>query len=349
MESMPEPIGAAHDLRVLIFTPEGSDVSPVSDLLARERIACRVCRTIGEVRREVERASGALLLQEEALDDPELPQLTAGLKQQPRWSDLPVLLFVRRNRSQALLQTMQLFEKLGNITLLDRPIRNTAVITTVRAALRARERQYEMRGVLLALRRARDDAERANRLKDEFLATLSHELRTPLNAILGWVSMLRRTPVQRDRLPYALGVIERNAVAQTELINQVLDVSRIITGRVRLNPESLDVRQLVERALESVRPAADAKMQTVVVHASDDLRPIHGDRECLQQVFWNLLSNAVKFTPQGGRVEIQLRHMNSAVEVAVIDTGIGVPSEFLPFVFDRFRQADQSFTRDHGV
>ncbi|HYU78216.1 MAG TPA: PAS domain S-box protein, partial [Vicinamibacterales bacterium] len=146
----------------------------------------------------------------------------------------------------------------------------------------------------------------ANRLKDEFLATLSHELRTPLNAILGWVSMLRRAPIAKDRLSNILEVIERNAKAQADLISEVLDVSRIITGRLRLNPESVLVPELVQCAIDTIKPAADAKALTVVVHAADAVRPIHGDRERLQQVLWNLLSNAVKFTPAGGRIDIQI-------------------------------------------
>ncbi len=291
---------------------------------------------------------GALILAEEALDDPALTQLAAALKQQPAWSDVPVLLISSGDRSQTLLRTLRLLESLGNVTLLDRPIRTAALISAVRAALRARERQYDMRGVLAALRTARDDAERANRLKDEFLATLSHELRTPLNAILGWVSMLRRTALPYERLSYSLEVIERNAKAQADLIGQILDVSRIITGRLRLHPETVDVPQLIVEAVESVQPAADAKSITLTTHTREHIRPIHGDRERLLQVLWNLLSNAVKFTPHRGRVDIRIRHTNSEVEIGITDTGIGLSPEFMPFVFDRFRQADQSFTRVHG-
>src|SRR6266545_4626117 len=345
---MPALVEPAHDLRVLIFAPVHRDSAVTCDLLTRAAIACHPCRTIAEVCRELEHDAGALLLTEEALDDPELSQLASALKLQPAWSDVPVLLFARGDRSQALLRTLRLLESLGNVTLLDRPMRVTAVISTIRAALRARARQYEMRDVLVALRTARDEAEAANRLKDEFLATLSHELRTPLNAILGWVSMLRRAPIAKDRLSNILEVIERNAKAQADLISEVLDVSRIITGRLRLNPESVLVPELVQCAIDTIKPAADAKALTVVVHAADAVRPIHGDRERLQQVLWNLLSNAVKFTPAGGRIDIQICHRDSEVEIAVSDTGVGLAPDFVPFAFDRFRQADQSFTRTYG-
>jgi signal transduction histidine kinase/CheY-like chemotaxis protein len=345
MSALVEP---AHDFRVLIFAPARRDSAVTCDLLSRARLACQPCVTIGDLCRELERGAGALLLTEEALDDPELPQLAAALKLQPAWSDLPVMLLARGNRSQAMLRMLRLLESLGNVTLLDRPIRIPAVISIVRAALRARARQYEMRDVLVALRTARDEAEAANRLKDEFLATLSHELRTPLNAILGWVSMLRRAPISQERLPIILEVIERNAKAQADLISDVLDVSRIITGRLRLNPESVLVPELVKYAIESIRPAAEAKALSVAVHAADAGRPIHGDRERLQQVLWNLLSNAVKFTPAGGRIDIHVRNRDSEVEIAVSDTGIGLAPDFVPFAFDRFRQADQSFTRTQG-
>jgi signal transduction histidine kinase/CheY-like chemotaxis protein len=345
---MPDTVASVHDLRVLVYAPSERESAATCDLLSREHIDCRRCLSIADTCVELKSSVGALILTEEALDDPALPQLASALKQQPAWSDVPVLLITSGDRSHTLLRTLQLFESLGNVTLLDRPIRTAAIISIVRAALRARERQYDMRGVLAALRSARDDAERANRLKDEFLATLSHELRTPLNAILGWVSMLRRTPLPYERLPYALEVIERNAKAQADLIGQILDVSRIITGRLRLHPESVDVRQLIAEAIESVQPAADAKLIAVVTHAREDLRPIHGDRERLLQVLWNLLSNAVKFTPSGGRIDIRPRHTNSEVEIAVTDTGIGLTPEFMPFAFDRFRQADQSFTRAHS-
>lgn len=338
----------ASDLRVLIFAPVGRDAVLTRDLLARASIVGEVCETMASLCGELEAGAGAVLITEEALDDRELPLLSAALKQQPGWSDVPVLLFAGGDRSQALLRTLRLLDELRNVTLLDRPIRVTAVISTVRAALRGRERQYELRDVLVALHAARDDAERANRLKDEFLATLSHELRTPLNAVLGWVSLLRRAPVSAERLPHILEVIERNAQAQARLIGDVLDVSRIITGRLRLNCEVLLPNELIAGAIENIRPAADAKNIEIRMHVPEDVRPIHADRQRLQQVLWNLLSNAVKFTPSGGRLSVRTRHLDSQVEIAVTDTGIGLAPEFVPFAFDRFRQADQTFTRTHG-
>jgi signal transduction histidine kinase len=338
---------AAHDLRVLVFAPVGRDAVLTRVLLARAGIAGDVCPTMTALTEGLEHGAGAIVLTEEALDDPHRPLLSAALGEQPAWSDIPVLLFASGDRSQALLRTLAALDDLRNVTLLDRPIRVAAVISTVRAALRARARQYELRDVLVALHAARDEAERANRLKDEFLATLSHELRTPLNAVLGWVSMLRRAPVSAERLPEILEIIERNAQAQAKLIGDVLDVSRIITGRLRLNREAVLPQELIEAAIENVRPAADAKNIEIRTHV-DDMRPIHADRQRMQQVLWNILSNSVKFTPSGGRLEVRTRHLDSQVEISVTDTGVGLEPGFLPFVFDRFRQADQTFTRAHG-
>jgi len=194
---------------------------------------------------------------------------------------------------------------------------------------------------------ARAEAEVANRAKDEFLATLSHELRTPLTAILGWTRILRREEVDEPTRARGLEVIERNVQAQTRLIEDVLDVSRIITGKMPLNVRRVEMPGVIDAAIESVRPAADAK-KIDVVPVVEGPATIMGDGERLQQVLWNLLSNAIKFTPSGGRIEVRLRTRGGQVELEVADSGKGIPSEFLPYVFDRFRQADSSSTRTHG-
>jgi signal transduction histidine kinase len=232
--------------------------------------------------------------------------------------------------------------------LLDRPIRMAAVVSSIRAAIRGRMRQYELRDVLVALHAARESAERANRLKDEFLATLSHELRTPLNAILGWVAMLRHSQVEPPRVPSVLETIERNAQAQAQLIGDVLDVSRIITGRLHLVIASVPVAQVIANAADTARPAAEAKHIDLRIDTANDLPTIRGDADRLQQVVWNLVSNAVKFTPSRGRVTISAARVDSQIEISVRDTGRGISLEFLPFAFDRFRQADQSLTRMYG-
>jgi PAS domain S-box-containing protein len=243
--------------------------------------------------------------------------------------------------------------RLVDVSLTVSPIRNSAGqtigaskiardITENKKAERERERLLRQEQLLRA------EAERANRLKDEFLATVSHELRTPLNAILGWATMLRTGKLNQSDLGRAVETIERNARAQAELIEDLLDVSRIISGKLRLEIAPVDLISVINAAIDSVRPAANAKGIELRVSLDESAAGIHGDANRLQQVVWNLLSNAVKFTSKGGLVEIGLARNDSKAEITVTDTGEGISPEFLPYVFDRFQQADGSVTRKHG-
>lgn len=197
-------------------------------------------------------------------------------------------------------------------------------------------------------REARAEAEKANRLKDEFLATLSHELRTPLNAVIGWSRMLSSSRLDPDGSKHALEVIERNAWAQKQIIEDILDVSRVITGKLQLNLNPVDLVTVVDAALDAVRPAIEAKEIKIETIIDASLRMISGDADRLQQVIWNLLSNAAKFTPTGGSVEISVNQTTAHVQIQVKDSGPGIDPTFLPHVFERFRQADGSTTRTHG-
>jgi PAS domain S-box-containing protein len=192
------------------------------------------------------------------------------------------------------------------------------------------------------------DAQESSRLKDEFLATVSHELRTPLTAILGWAHMLRMGQFNDESALKAFETIERNARAQAQLIDDLLDVSRIITGKLRIDVRPIDPNSFIEAAIESVRPAAEAKGVRVQKIVDTGVVTVSGDPVRLQQVVWNLLSNAIKFTPRGGSVQVRLERINSHIEIGVSDSGAGIAQEFLPYVFDRFRQADQRTTRRHG-
>jgi PAS domain S-box-containing protein len=212
-----------------------------------------------------------------------------------------------------------------------------------------RKRVDEERAALLAeTETARRDAEAANRAKDEFLATLSHELRTPLTSIVGWAKMLRSGQLDADTTARAIETIDRNARLQTQLIADVLDLSRIVSGKLRLNPRPTELAPTVEAALDTVRPAAEAKGIRIRRALDRFPCPVSGDSDRLQQVVWNLLSNAIKFTPQNGVVEVRLECRGREAEIVVTDTGIGISPELLPHVFERFRQGDASSTRSYG-
>jgi len=208
--------------------------------------------------------------------------------------------------------------------------------------------ELEREQLLESERQARSEAERASRMKDEFLATVSHELRTPLNAIVGWVYLLKSGKIEAGELKEGLTAIERNTRVQAELIEDLLDMGRIISGQIRLNVQMIDLALVIDSAIESVKPSIDAKqirLHTIFDPLAGHLR---GDPARLQQVMWNLLSNAIKFTPKGGRVEIIVEKLNSQVQITVSDTGEGIEQDFIPHLFERFRQADASTTRRHG-
>ena len=211
-----------------------------------------------------------------------------------------------------------------------------------------RRAEAEREHLLLSERAARSEAERASRMKDEFLATLGHELRTPLNAILGWSQVLRCLPGANPEIDDGLKVIERNARAQAQIIEDLLDMSSIISGKVRLDMQNVELASIVTAAINGVRPAAAAKGIHLVERIQPLARPVSGDPNRLQQVFWNLLTNAVKFTPEGGQVAVTLERKGTHAAVCVADNGSGIDDAFLPHVFERFRQADASASRRHG-
>ena len=197
-------------------------------------------------------------------------------------------------------------------------------------------------------RAARAEAERLSRVKDEFLATLSHELRTPLNAIQGWTEILRHPQASPQDVSRGIEIIERNVRAQADIVNDLLDMSRIISGQIHLVVRPMDLLDVIHGALEAVRPSADAKRIRIHTLLDSSLGSMRGDPTRLQQVLWNLLSNAVKFTPSGGHVRVSLERVDSHAEITVEDTGIGIRPEFLPYVFERFRQADAGIGRRYG-
>ena len=351
------------DWRVLLLTPTGRDADLTGRYLSGAGITFEVCAGMGELCEKCLEGAGAALIAEEALTPESVRSLLDTLDRQPAWSDFPLVVLTGRHETAP--GEADALKPLGdalNVTLVERPTRVITVLSAVRSALRARRRQYEVRAHLASERlaqeertrlleeavAARAEAEAVNRTKDIFLATLSHELRTPLTAILGWVHILRSNEEAGEITQHGLEVIGRNAEVQHQLIRDLLDVSRIITGKLRLDTRQVELAPVVEAALDSVRQAADAKNIRLGAEFDGETDLVAGDPDRLQQVVWNLLSNAIKFTPKGGDIDVRVGREGSDVCIKVSDTGQGIPAEFLPHVFERFRQADGSTTRTHG-
>ena len=273
-----------------------------------------------------------------------------------RWPEEDdVLARIRRGERVEHFETVRRAKngRLLNISLTVSPVRdaNGRVVGASKVARDITDRieaEKERERLLASEKEAREQAELANRLKDEFLAVVSHELRSPLNAITGWASLLRTGRLDAGQSARAVETILRNAQAQNQLIGDLLDVSRIVSGRLRLNIKPFQFSSVVEAALQVVRPAADAKSIRLESIIDPNAGPVTGDPDRLQQVFWNLLSNAVKFTPSGGRVQIRVQRVDSHVETSVADNGKGIDRNLLPLIFERFRQGDSTTAREHG-
>jgi signal transduction histidine kinase/ActR/RegA family two-component response regulator len=341
---------------ILIVTPTGKDSELACEVLEKAGFSCVACPSLSDVCRNTHDLAGALLLAEEGLSYEEIPRLGEWLNKQPPWSDLPIIVLT----SGGAMKRMDRWHagQLGsraNVTLLERPFHVATLISVLEGALRARRRQFEMRDLLeqrenlLGMeKRAREEAEKVNFAKDEFLATLSHELRTPLTTMLGWSKILSKHKLDKATTDRAIQAIERSAKSQAQLIDDLLDVSRIITGKFQIEKKAMDLIDLIHSSIDMIRPTMEAKDLAVALQISENPGPIAGDFHRLQQVLWNILSNAVKFTPPGGRITVTLERTNSHATIVVQDTGKGIDPEILPFIFERFRQADSSYTRNEG-
>ena len=315
----------------------------------------RILRRAGFEVMEVESGAEALRVVAERL--PRLVLLDINLPDLSGWEVCRRIKSAVETSSVLVLQTSATFvTEADTVRSLDggadacltEPIEPTVLVATVRALLRAREAEDALRDSFEREQSARAAAEQANRTKDDFLATLSHELRSPIGVILTWVSLLRAGRLDAPKVDRAVDAIERNARLQAKMVEDLLDVSRIISGNMRLDIALVDLTPIVNAALDAVRPAADAKSIHIDVDLDPTLGAISGDAARLQQVVWNLLSNAVKFTPKGGSVKVRTELVDSIVKISVSDTGKGIDPTFLPHVFERFRQADETTTRSEG-
>lgn len=333
--------------RILVLAPVGRDAQVLGEVLGRAGLTAVTCDDMSALLSCLEGGAGAVLLTEEALLPAAVSGLLEALSAQPQWSDLPVLLLAGEELL-AGTRAVSTLRAAGNVTVLERPVRGLTLVMAFQSALRDRRRQYEIESLLERERAARLAAEMASQVKDEFLATVSHELRTPLSAILLWSRILQRGRVDEEKTAHALAAIERSAVMQSKLIEDLLDVARMNSGKLVLDIEAANLGALVQASLEIVRPSAEAKRISLQADIDPRVSLARVDASRIQQVLWNLLSNAVKFTPPGGQVSVRLQHRGALARVEIADTGKGIDPHFLPHVFERFRQADASPQRLEG-
>ncbi len=359
-----------NDERIFIIAPIGGDANAIATLLTARGFQASVCPGPVNSAREIISA-GALVMTEEALQFATTTNLLNALEHQPPWSELPVIILTSGGASRLT----QLFDltayAAGGVTLLERPIGTATLLGTINVALSSRRRQYQVRDLIaeqernrasleeseekLRLLLAREQelrqaADEANRLKDEFLATMSHELRNPLNVILGYSEVLLRTE-QIKASPHLLRLSEglrRNALAQSYLIRDLLELSRLRSGKLTLSCETVSLMTAVNNAVETVR--ADAQAKDIVIEIGTPSEPlfVEGELLRLEQIVWNLLTNAVKFTPNGGKVSVRLEREDNKAVLIVEDTGQGIEASFLPNVFEMFRQGDARASREHA-
>jgi signal transduction histidine kinase/ActR/RegA family two-component response regulator len=319
--------------RCLVIAPSGKDAALISSALARASIASEVCRTAVDLAQEAARGAGALMLAEEALGDTASVQaLQALIDRQPPWSDLPVVLLTKAGPASRL--ALEVGRNLGNVTVLERPTPMATLVSAVRTALRTRERQYLARA--------------ADQRKDQFLATLAHELRNPLAPMTNALHLLKREDVGADVRRWSLGVMQRQLVQMTRLVDDLLDVARISQGKVPLKKRLVDAREVIHNAVEISAPWIQSMRHELTTRVPGTPVLVEADPVRLAQCVSNLLNNAAKYTPEGGRIELDVACAGTQLEIAVRDNGIGIPAPALKQLFTIFTQLDHAGARSQG-
>ncbi|MGE0171367.1 MAG: ATP-binding protein [Oligoflexales bacterium] len=335
--------------RIIVLAPMGQDALVTSKVLREAELSCTICNDSEDLFNELRNGVGALLVTEEALNSNTITNLQEFLETQPPWSDIPIVLStIKGSLADGSVHVLRFLETFRNLTILERPIWMATFHSVIKTALSERQRQYAMRGILLREKQLRSEAEEANRSKDQFLATLSHELRTPLNAILGFSELLAYEEQGTKEFDEALAIIVRNARAQVDLINDLLDVSRIIAGKLSLDKKPVNMVSVVQDTIGSCQIAARSKSVSIQVVSNVYSVSTLGDSTRLQQVVWNLLTNAIKFSRSGEQITVEMNRVANTFNLVVKDLGEGIEPKFLPFVFDKFRQQDGTFARRFG-
>jgi len=334
------------DERVLVVAPTRRDADVTHGLLQAANLQSIICSDLLELTGQLEAGVGVVLITDQLLAGGGASAFVAAMARQPAWSDVPVLVLARgREESPASIPALAL---LTNVTLLDRPVSMRSMITTVQASLRARRRQYQMRDQLLAQRRAEEALKDADRRKDEFLATLSHELRNPLAPIRTGLQVLGRSPDDPAQTAMLCGMMERQLDQLVELVDDLLDLSRISTGRITLKCERVDLRAIARAALEATGPLIEEGGHELRVDLGPEPVPVWADPSRLAQVVGNLLNNAAKYTPAGGSISLAVEAHDGEAIARVSDNGAGIPPGMLDSVFEIFTQVDRTLDRAQG-
>jgi two-component system, sensor histidine kinase len=326
------------DRRLLMLPATPKDGATARDVLWRAGIEAELCESARRMASEVQRGAAAIMLAEEQIGVASRT-LALVIAQQATWSDLPVLVLTRQGADSA--DAAMAVAELGNVTLLERPVRVATFVSTVRTALRARERQYQIRTHLAELREA-------DQRKDEFLATLGHELRNPLSPLLTSLELLKRAAPDEPHVSRVVGVMQRQANHLVRLVDDLLEVSRITRGLIEVQRNPVELRDILAAAVETSRPIIESSEHRLTINVPDERLSVVGDSVRLTQVFANLLNNAAKYTDPGGSIELTVRHAGDTAFISVRDSGIGIESEHLSSVFDMFTQVSRSDRRTQG-
>ncbi|HYO79106.1 MAG TPA: HAMP domain-containing sensor histidine kinase [Thermoanaerobaculia bacterium] len=335
-----------------MLAPTGDDAALIAGILQERALEALIVPDLATLAREIATGAGVALIASEALDGGEsVTALRKVLDAQQAWSELPILLFGGGIENAASVAT-ELLGSRAQLVLLERPLGIAAFVTATDAALRSRCRQYEVKRLLDQLAESAVEIARvheaATRAKDDFLATLGHELRSPMTAIRGWIEMLKMDDLSEEDRTMALTMIESSTKVQAHIVEDLMDVSKIIAGKVMIAPEEMTLAPLVQNIAATFRAAAAEQDITLTVDIpAEPLRALV-DEIRLQQVGWNLISNAIKFTPKGGSVHVSLTREENHAAIRVRDTGEGMSAEFLPHVFERYRQAEGGTKRPHA-
>jgi signal transduction histidine kinase/CheY-like chemotaxis protein len=339
------PGGLVLEQRVLVLAPSGRDAEVVCELLAGQHVFGTACADGADLVDELRAGAGAAVVAEEALDAGVTVLLRRVLEAQPTWSDMPLVLLAVPGHDVGRVVEELAQQGHGHVVVLERPIRPSTLLATVRTALRARMRQYQVRDELVRRTEAERALREADRRKDELLAMLSHELRNPLAAMQNATVTAQMDEARRER---ALLIVRRQTERLGRLVDDLLDVARITHGKIALRHEDVLLATVVERALESVRPFADERGHTLSVSVPEEGLAVRGDPERLEQVVVNLALNAVKYTEPGGTIAVGVERDGDEAVLRVRDTGIGLSTEMLPHVFDLFAQSERTPDRTQG-